>query len=203
MTGVQTCALPIFQAHIRQFVGLARLVRHDGLLELDRRLSQVKNDVTRFGLEMAVDGMQEAEVDALLTTRMDEALTERRGFVRLFHSAAAYAPAFGMVGTLMGLIQMLQRISDPDAIGPAMAVALIATFYGALLANLIFLPLAGKQKEQVAELAREQDLIHAGVLGILRGESPGQLEKRLVQFLEKPAAGKGVRAPVRTLSRAA
>ena len=163
---------PDFRALVVQFVDLARLVRRDGLLALDRKLADVEDALARFGLEMAVDGVEEAEVDDLLQTRMDEALAERRGFVALCNAAGTYAPAFGMVGTLIGLIQMLQNLSDPDAIGPAMAVAMITTFYGAVLANLVFLPLAGKQKEQVAALAKAQEIVRAGVLGILRGESP-------------------------------
>jgi chemotaxis protein MotA len=100
---------------------------------------------------MAVDGIDENEIDDLLKLRMSAEAKERSFMSRFFTTAGTYAPAFGMVGTLIGLIQMLQNLTDPSQIGKGMAVALITTFYGALLANLIFLPFAAKMKAQTAQ----------------------------------------------------
>lgn len=167
----------------REFSELARLVRRDGLLALDRRLGEVEDPLMRFGLELAVDGVEADEVEALVKARVQGELRERQLPVRFFSQAGLYAPAFGMVGTLIGLIQMLQNLTDPEAIGPAMAVAMITTFYGALLANLIFLPLAAKIRIQNADVARARQMVATGVLALVRGEAPMMVEKRLQSFL--------------------
>ncbi len=94
-----------------------------------------------------------------------------------------YAPAFGMIGTLIGLVQMLQNLSDPSAIGPAMAVALITTFYGAVLANVVFLPMANKLAERSSEEAQYMEITMEGVLSILNGEHPNLIKEKLISFL--------------------
>lgn len=174
---------PDFGALVGEMADLSRVVRREGLLALDRRLAETEDELMRFGLEMAVDGVEPAEIDDLMQTRIDETLAGPNFLVKFYNTAGTYAPAFGMVGTLIGLIQMLQNLSDPSSIGPAMAVAMITTFYGALLANLVFLPLGSKQKEQAEALAKRAEIIRAGVLGIVRGESPALLERRLRQYL--------------------
>ena len=173
---------PDFEALVAEFTDLARVVRRDGLLALDRRLGETEDEMMRFGLEMAVDGVEPDEVDDLMQARIDESLRGPFFLVKFYNTAGTYAPAFGMVGTLIGLIQMLQNLSDPSAIGPAMAVAMITTFYGAVFANLVFLPLGSKQREIAESEQKRYELMQAGVLGIIRGESPTFLEKRLRQL---------------------
>jgi chemotaxis protein MotA len=128
---------------------------------------------------------------------MDLALAERRQFAALCASAGAYTPAFGMIGTLVGLVQMLQHLAEPAALGPAMAVAFLSTLYGAVLANVVCLPLAARQRAQVAALARAQELTRAGVLGIVHGEGPAELQRRLAAHLDavppRPARLAGLR----------
>lgn len=180
---------------VDEFVELARLVRRDGLLALDRRLGETEDDLTRFGLEMAVDGIDPEEVDELMQVRIDEEMAKATFLTKFLNTAGTYAPAFGMVGTLIGLIQMLQNLSDPSAIGPAMAVAMITTFYGAFFANAVFLPLANKQKEQAELLLKKADITREGVLGLVRGDSPALIEKRLRQFVGGEAGGDDAPAP--------
>ena len=177
---------------VPEFVELARLVRRDGLLALDRRLGETEDELTRLGLEMAVDGVGPDEVDDLMQARIDRDVGGAMFLSKFFNTAGTYAPAFGMVGTLIGLIQMLQNLSDPSAIGPAMAVAMITTFYGAFLANAVFLPLANKQKEQAEALLRRCDVTREGVLGLVRGDSPALMERRLRQHVGgEPAEAEG------------
>ena len=188
---------------VDEFTELARVVRRDGLLALDRRLNETEDPLLRFGLEMAVDGIDANEVDDLMQTRIDETLAGAFFMVKFWNTAGTYAPAFGMVGTLIGLIQMLQNLNDPSAIGPAMAVAMITTFYGALFANLVCLPLGSKQNEQAEALLKSYDLTREGVLGIVRGESPTLLEKRLRQHLGSEADTPEADAPPAPLKQAA
>lgn len=190
---------PDLNQHVELLAELARVARREGLLALDRRLDQARDPLVRLGLEMTVDGVEAEEIEEMLRTRIEEGLGERKLLARFCDMAAIYAPAFGMIGTLIGLIQMLQNLNDPAAIGPAMAVAMITTFYGALLANLVFLPMAGKVKEQRKALAREGEVILSGILGLVRGESPGLLERRLRLYVdgETPRAAEAQAPPAK------
>lgn len=174
---------PELDGLVNEFTELARLVRREGLLALDRRLNETEDELVRFGLEMAVDGVAPDEINELMETRTEQAMAQPLFLAKFFNTAGTYAPAFGMVGTLIGLIQMLQNLSDPSAIGPAMAVAMITTFYGAFFANAVFLPLANKQKEQAETLLKAADVTREGVLGLVRGDSPALMERRLRQFV--------------------
>jgi chemotaxis protein MotA len=181
---------------------LSRLVRRDGLLALDRKLGEVEDPLLRLGLEMAVDGVEADEIETILRTKVMEEMKDRQLTARFFGQAGLYAPAFGMVGTLIGLIQMLQNLNDPASIGPAMAVAMITTFYGALLANLIFLPAAAKVRAQTASVATARQLAIAGVVALVRGEAPMLLERRLSPYVPGGLAPAPAAVPT-PLSRAA
>ncbi len=187
---------------LETFTEFSRVARREGLLALDRRLDENADEYVRFGLEMAVDGIEEAEIDDLMKIRMSEEATTRGLAAKFFGNSALYAPAFGMIGTLIGLIQMMQSLDDPSQIGKGMAVALITTFYGALLANLIFLPIAAKMKMQNAQLLRSRQMVRIGVLAIVRGESPSLVEKRLKSFVGGDVAAAAAEEPA-ALSRAA
>lgn len=194
---------PALIDYLETFSDFSRVARREGLLALDRRLGDTTDEFVRFGLEMAIDGIEEAEIDDLLKMRMAEE-AQKRGFVsKFFLNAGTYAPAFGMIGTLIGLIQMMQNLDDPRKIGAGMAVALITTFYGALLANLVLLPIATKAKSQVQQLMKARQMARTGVLGIVRGESPSLIEKRLQSYLDEAASAGSGAAESQPLSRAA
>lgn len=186
--GLFTFSPPNLPRYIDQFVDLSRTARRDGLLALDRRLSEVDDPLMRFGIEMAVDGIDEREIAGMIGLRVRENLKRKQFLAKFFTSAGTYAPAFGMVGTLIGLIQMLQNLSDPTQIGSGMSVALITTFYGALSANLVFLPTAAKVRSQMAEQTQLHDVIRTGILAIVRGDSPTMLERRLQTFVQDGAS---------------
>lgn len=169
--------------YLATFTEYSRVARREGLLALDRRLGDEPDAFVRFGLELAIDGIDETEIDELMKLRITAEAKQRQLLSKIFVNAGTYAPAFGMLGTLIGLIQMMQNMTDPSQIGSGMAVALVTTFYGALLANLIFLPLSSKLKTQATELVRARQMVHAGVLSIVRGDSPSMIEKRLQSFL--------------------
>lgn len=187
---------------LETFIEFSRLARREGLLALDRRLDDNSDEHIRFGLEMAVDGIEEAEIDDLMKIRMSEEVKTRGLIGKFFGSAALYAPAFGMIGTLIGLIQMMQNLDDPSEIGKGMAVALITTFYGAFLANLVFLPISAKIKLQTTQVLRARQMVRTGVLAIVRGESPSMVEKRLQSYLGDAVPADRAAEPT-SLSRAA
>lgn len=170
---------PNFKEYVELFTQLARTARREGLLALDRELNNIDEEFIRSGLEMAVDGMEETEIADMLNTRIAEENRTGQLGAKLMTSAGTYAPAFGMIGTLIGLIQMLQNLSDPSQIGAGMAVALITTFYGAFFANLIFLPIGAKIRAQADEILRARQMMKNGILMIVRGESPSIVEKKL------------------------
>ena len=151
--------------------------RRDGPLALEAR--RTNDPALRAALELAADGVSEAHAERILRARLAEATAGLSLVVRLFHRAATLAPAFGLAGTLVGLVQMLQSLHDPATLGPAMAVALVATFYGVLLTNLVFLPLAGKAQGQIAAQARVHEMIRVATLGVLRAEAPGLVAQHL------------------------
>ena len=192
LKGVFGFQIPDYAALAAQLVDFARTARRDGPLALDARRDEVEDPVLREGLAMAVDSAAPSQADGVLKTRMAESTAPARLMISFFNKAGTYAPAFGMVGTLIGLIQMLQNLTDPAAIGPAMAVAMITTFWGALLANLVFLPIAGKVQNQMAATLKAQQMISIGIVGILRGDAPTAIAQRL-----EPFAGP-VQAPAET-----
>lgn len=167
---------------ISQFVELATIARREGLLALDRRVREIDNELIRMGLEMAVDGVESAEINDMMRIRMDGEMREMSIVPKFFNTAATFCPAFGMIGTLIGLVQMMQNLTDPSAIGAGMAVAMITTFYGAFFANLVFLPLANKSKSQVGSVAQSKELILAGVKSIVNGDSPTVVQQRLALY---------------------
>jgi len=191
--------VPDYVALADQLTDLARTARRDGPLALDGRLAEIEEPVLRSAIEMAVDGVPAEKAAAALRTEATEAIAGPGLLVKLFNKGGMYAPAFGMVGTLIGLIQLLQNLNDPSAIGPAMAVAMITTFWGALLANLIFLPMAAKVQAQIAARAKAYEMIRVGAAAILTGESPGALAQQLSRYTGV-ASGSAEPAPLRKVA---
>ncbi|SHL01121.1 motility protein A [Rhodothermus profundi] len=170
---------PDLSEYVNLFTDLSRTARREGLLALDRRLGELEDEFIRFGLEMAVDGIEEQEIAEMLQVRITEELRPKQLFAKIMNSAGTFAPSFGMIGTLIGLVQMMQNLTDPTQIGAGMAVAMLTTLYGAILANLVFLPLANKTKVQLAQLQKAREMTRVGILSIVRGDSPSMIEKRL------------------------
>lgn len=185
IVGIFTFSRPSFQRQIDQLKNFGRIARREGVLALDRRLDEVDNELLRFGLELAVDGMDETEIHEMLNQRIAERRKQREVTPGILSTAGTYSPAFGMVGTLIGLIQMLQNLDDPTQIGAGMATALVTTFYGALLGNLVFLPLSDRAKVQNEIRAKVEHIVREGILCIARGDSPRMIEQRLIHLVHE------------------
>lgn len=168
---------------IQVIVDFSKKVKNTPILELEDDLNYVENDFLRKGLTSIVDGVD----DYIAANQMRQEIvvtqnTHRSGW-QIFHEMGKFAPAFGMVGTLIGLVQMLSSLADVDSIGPKMAVAMLTTFYGALLANIFFIPMSLKLKQRSAEAVFEMNLIKEGLLAIRRGVHPRLVEEQLNIFL--------------------
>ena len=188
-------SIPDLATYVEQFSELSRTARREGLLALDRSIAEIEDEFMSFGLQMAVDGIEEEAIEKLMNQKVREDLRQRNFIVRFFTLAGTYCPAFGMIGTLIGLIQMLQNLTDPSQIGAGMSMALITTFYGALFSNLIFLPMADKMQAQVSEVRRAGKMIQTGVLSIVQGDGPSMVEKRLSLYLGDTADGEKGKTP--------
>ena len=156
---------------------LADIARQRGVLSLQAVLPDLADDAfLHKGLSLAVDGLSGAEVEAIMMHDLHAAAERQTIGVGVLRRSAEYAPAMGLIGTLIGLVQMLSQLDDPAAIGPSMAVALLTTFYGAVLANLVLAPLAAKLERSGAEDMLLHQIFAMGAASISRQENPRRLE---------------------------
>jgi len=170
-------------AIIERFLEFANKARREGILSLEPALKEVEDPYLRKGLQLTVDGLEPESIKEILETEISY-LEERHDFgAEIMSAMGGFSPAMGMIGTVIGLVQMLQTMEDPSTIGPAMAVALITTFYGALLANLVFNPMAGKLKTRSKEEILAREIMLEGILSISRGENPRIIEEKLNSYL--------------------
>lgn len=168
---------------IAQMIDFANKARKGGILSLQDQIDAIEDKFMVKALQMAVDGQEPAELKAMLLNEIDNIASRHGNGAQILDTMGAIAPAMGMVGTLIGLVQMLQNMSDPAAIGPAMAVALLTTFYGAVLANILFIPMAGKLKTRSKTEILQKTVITEGMESILSGENPRIMEQRLHAYL--------------------
>lgn len=171
-----------FAALIEQTVSLAETARRDGLLALENRLEEVTNPFMVVGIQMAVDGTRPEVIEDIMRTEMDAVATRHRNGKNVVAQMGRFAPAFGMIGTLIGLIIMLGNMS-PETIGSGMAVALLTTLYGAVIANLIFLPCAEKLGFIDRHELLAMEIILRGIMGIQSGDNPRVIEQKLNTFI--------------------
>jgi len=166
---------------IEEAVQLADLARKNGLLALEGQ--EIGNDFLKQGVNLCVDGHDPALVNKLLTKDIDLTIQRHDIGQRMFKNMATMAPAMGMIGTLVGLVQMLANMSDPSSIGPAMAVALLTTLYGAIIANVFAQPLADKLSRASTMERTNKSLIIETISGIQEGMNPRVLEQLLNTYL--------------------
>ena len=175
--------LPQSQQVIATFKELATVVRKDGMLALEQELEKIDDDFMKRGLEIVISGATENQIRGVLETELSAIETRHTSGKQLVDSTGAAAPAFGMIGTLIGLVQMLQSLDDPSKIGGGMAVALLTTLYGAVIANVVCLPLAGKLDARSKEEIQVRELMITGLVGLAEGLAPRAIEDNLVAYL--------------------
>ena len=171
------------QSIIEKIIELANVARREGLLALEDATGDINDEFLQKGVMLIVDGTDPELVQSILESEIMNVSKRHNNGKGMFEVLGAYFPAFGMIGTLIGLVGMLQSLDDPSTIGPKMAVALLTTFYGSLFANLIFLPLADKLDYKSGQELLVREIMLEGLLSIQAGENPRIIEEKLKSFL--------------------
>jgi chemotaxis protein MotA len=169
---------------IANLVETSNKARKGGLLSIEGDIEYTNDPYLAQALQMTVDGVKTADIAAIMQKKMELTKKALDTGSDIFSSMGAYAPAFGMIGTLIGLVQMLANLDDPSSIGPRMAVAMITTFYGAVLANLFFIPMSDKLAGRNEEEMINMNIIFQGIISIREGEHPKLMEDKLNIYMD-------------------
>ncbi len=168
---------------INELVGFSERARREGLLALEDNLDQVEDEFMRKGIQLVVDGTDPDIIKNILYNDLNQIQSRHEVGIKIFEDWGKIAPAFGMIGTLAGLIAMLANLEDSSSIGSGMALALITTMYGAIFANLVLIPIKSKLEDRDREETRVKEVIVEGILSIQSGDNPRILLEKLVSFL--------------------
>ena len=168
---------------IVEMVRYADVARRDGILALENLTAKIEDPFIVSGIQMAVDGTDPSMIEAILMSELEAVEARHAEGKALFDNIGRFAPAFGMIGTLVGLVIMLKNMNNPKTIGPALAVAILTTLYGAVIANLIALPMAEKLGRRSREEVLLKMIVVKGVMAIQQGDNPRVVEQKLKTFL--------------------
>jgi chemotaxis protein MotA len=177
--------LPESSALVNHLLQFAYQARKEGLLSLDAELSDIQDPFLRESLMLAIDGVSGPELRKMMELQMDYQGEQHEQLPRVFDAAGGFAPTIGIIGAVIGLIQVMQRLNDINQVGHGIAVAFVATLYGVGSANLIFLPWAAKLRLRIRERQVIQEMTLEAVLSILQGVNPRTLEQQLESFLPR------------------
>lgn len=168
---------------LRTLYSFAEKARRDGMIALEEDIQTIEDEYMQDGLRAAVDGTDPEEIRKILEIKMELSEEEQERDIAVLDTWGAVAPAFGMIGTLIGLVLLLKTLNDPTTIGPKMSIALITTLYGALIANIFANPPAEKLKRRIANDLNKKRMTLEGILSIVQGENPRLMEEKLKAFL--------------------
>lgn len=180
---------PQISTLIATIIDFAGRARREGILSLQNVENETDDLFFIKGVNLVVDGLEASVIENIMETEIEYMEERHRQGAQFFSNMAALAPAMGMIGTLIGLVIMLQNLSDPDAIGPSMAIALLTTFYGAILANILGLPISGKLEIRSKDEALALRIIMEGVMAIAAGDNPRIVENKLNSYLPPKERG--------------
>ncbi len=164
---------------IEQLVGWSQIARKEGLLALEAQITTLRDPFARRGLQLLVDGAEPERLREVLEVEIDTYESQMKLAARVWESAGGYSPTVGILGAVMGLIQVMENLSDPAKLGSGIAVAFVATIYGVGAANLIFLPMAKKLLASIQRLVAMREMYVDGLVGIANGDNPRIIESRL------------------------
>ncbi|GHU09155.1 motility protein A [Spirochaetia bacterium] len=180
---------------ITRLMGMSEKARREGLLALEEELEDLDDEFMKKGLRLVVDGTDAEVIRTLMETELNAMQGRHADKIGVVNMWGTLAPGLGMLGTVIGLIAMLKNLQDKDALGPNMAVALVTTLYGSMIANLLMIPWSGKLKTQDAQESTVKEMVIEGVLSIQAGDNPRILAMKLLSYLT-PADRKAVEAEV-------
>ncbi|QRM20516.1 flagellar motor protein [Dechloromonas sp. TW-R-39-2] len=166
-----------------QVLGWSQIARREGLLQLENQITRIKDPFTKKGLQLLVDGADPEHIRELLEVDINTFEDEWRQSAKIWDSAGGYSPTIGILGAVMGLIHVMENLSDPTKLGSGIAVAFVATIYGVGLANLVYLPIAGKLKYYIARMVASKEMLIDGLVGIAVGDNPRIIESRLKGYM--------------------
>ncbi len=174
---------------VELIVSLAEQARREGLLALDTQLAEIDDDFTRKGLQLVVDGTDPELVREILEAEIDGMSARHAVGANTFEKAGGFAPTMGIIGTVMGLVHVLQNLADPSSLGPAISVAFIATLLGVAAANVVFLPVAGRLKVLSTEETELRYLTLEGILAVQAGDNPRVVGDKLTSYIAPAERG--------------
>ena len=180
---------------ITKMVDLSNKARREGILALEDGLDDLEDPFMKMGLRLVVDGTDGNIIRAIMENEMNQVEARHMDWIGLINAWAGFAPGFGMMGTVVGLIGMLNNLEDKSSLGPNMAVALITTLYGSMMANWLITPFATKLLAHNAQEMRSKEMIIEGVLAIQAGENPRIMAQKLLTYLD-PVSRKAIEADV-------
>ncbi len=172
-----------FEERIKRLVSWARVARHEGLLGLEKALEKERDPFVRKGLQLVVDGNEPDDIRGMLELELDSHEQRNLQAATVFESMGGYAPTIGIIGAVMGLIQVMQNLADPSMLGSGIATAFVSTIYGVGLANLLLLPTANKIKAHVLGESHYREMVIEGLVAISEGENPRMVDIRLRGFV--------------------
>lgn len=170
-------------AVIAEIVGFATKARKEGVIALEKEAINASDPLLRFGLEIVADGTDPTLVRAMLENQVEQYENKIMGAAKVYESFGGYSPTLGIIGAVMGLIQVMQNLSDPSKLGEGIAVAFVATIYGLVAANLYMIPCFNRIKTIYSKVFLAKNVIIEGVLAIQAGESPTLISRKLGSFL--------------------
>jgi chemotaxis protein MotA len=181
------------QAVIREIVGYAQKARKEGIVSLDRDLEQIHDPFLKKSLMLAVDGTEPQELRKMMELELQNRMEQEEKIPMVFEAAGGFSPTIGILGAVLGLIQVMQHLDKMNEVGRGIAVAFVATIYGVGAANIFFLPSAGKLKIRIREEQMAREMMLEGVVSILEGLNPRMVETKLRGFLAAAAKKEGLK----------
>ena len=170
---------------IQELVSYAKQARKDGIVSLDKQLNSIKDPFLKKSLMLAIDGTDPQELRKMMELEMDNQAEHEEKVPQVYESAGGFAPTIGIIGAVLGLIQVMQHLDNINEVGKGIAVAFVATIYGVASANIFFLPAAGKLKLRLREGQLTREIALEGVISILEGLNPRMVETKLHGFLAR------------------
>ncbi len=175
---------------VKTIVSLANKARRDGLVAIEEEAARIEDSFTRRALELAIDGTEGKQLRSALEIEMQQLEHEGEGPAKVLEAAGGYAPTIGILGAVLGLIHVMENLSDPSKLGAGIAVAFVATVYGVGTANLLYLPIGNKLKIRFQEEMVRYELVVEGVCAIAEGENPRLIERKLGVYVQERKGGK-------------